>query len=116
MTFKSLGAAELHQILDIELMSVHERIFRAMGSDTVMLALDERAREFLLEEGTDSRYGARHLKRAIETRLTQPLSKLIAGGQVHAGEQIVVECEGDGSGLIFLQGSGDSPDELSAAA
>jgi ATP-dependent Clp protease ATP-binding subunit ClpB len=114
VSFKSLGPAELHRILDIEMLSVHERIFRAMGSDSVMLALDQSAREFLLREGTDSRYGARHLKRAIEARLTQPLSKLIASGQVHSGEEVIVEC--DGNGLVFLQGSGDATDEYCAAA
>jgi ATP-dependent Clp protease ATP-binding subunit ClpB len=119
VSFKQLGAAELHRILDIELQSVHERIFRAMGSESVLLSLDQGAREFLLREGTDSRYGARHLKRAIETRLTQPLSKLIASGQVQSGEQLIVEC--GGNCLIFAQETSEvpsliGPDQLCAAA
>jgi ATP-dependent Clp protease ATP-binding subunit ClpB len=119
VSFKPLGAPELQRILDIELLAVHERIFHAMGSGSVILSLNEGAREFLLREGTDSRYGARHLKRAIETRLTQPLSRLIASGQVKAGEQLLVEC--DGNCLIFAQETGEAAsqtgsDELFAAA
>jgi ATP-dependent Clp protease ATP-binding subunit ClpA len=110
VSFKPLGPAELHRILDIELQSVHERIFNAMGSSSVILSLDESAREFLLREGTDSRYGARHLKRAIETRLTQPMSKLIASGQVQSGERLIVEC--DGNGLIFAQETNELPSEI----
>jgi ATP-dependent Clp protease ATP-binding subunit ClpB len=110
VSFKPLGAAELQRILDIELQYVHERIFRAMGPQSAVLSLDEGARDFLLREGTDSRYGARHLKRAIETRLMQPLSKLIASGQVRRGEQLLVEC--DGNCLIFAQETGEAPAQI----
>jgi hypothetical protein len=47
----------------------------------------------LLTEGTDSKYGARHLKRAIERYLVQPLSNLIATNQVRSGDWVKVELE-----------------------
>lgn len=84
VTFHPLGRPELQKILDIELDSVRERAL-------LPFTLDEHAREFLLREGTDTRYGARHLKRAIERNLVHPLSNLIATGQVKSGDRLAVE-------------------------
>jgi ATP-dependent Clp protease ATP-binding subunit ClpA len=54
-------------------------------------------------EGTDSRYGARHLKRAIERLLVQPLSNLIASSQIHRGDCIRVSHSEDSPFLIFVR-------------
>src|SRR5262249_38149288 len=77
VTFKPLGDEELRRILDIELGMVQERIQSAADRSFVM-NVTEPARDFLLLEGTDSRYGARHLKRAIEQLLVQPLANLVS--------------------------------------
>ena len=61
------------------------------------------AREFLLVEGTDLRYGARHLKRAIERLLVQPLSNLMASGQIQHDDCIHVSHE-DGSSVLTFGG------------
>ncbi|MBI4875447.1 MAG: ATP-dependent Clp protease ATP-binding subunit [Acidobacteria bacterium] len=90
VTFRPLGAAELKKILDIELNFVQQRVFRASGERSFVFTTTEPARQFLLEQGTDTRYGARHLKRAIERLLVQPLSNLIATEQVRGGDWIEV--------------------------
>jgi len=59
------------------------------------------AKEFLLMEGTDLRYGARHLKRAIERLLVQPLSNLMASGQIHCGDLIRVTHEDGSAAFLF---------------
>jgi ATP-dependent Clp protease ATP-binding subunit ClpB len=97
VTFRPLGAPELQRILDIELDAVRARLLRAAGA--VEFAVNEKARAFLLREGTDQRYGARHLKRAIERRLVQPLSNLVATGQVQAGDLLYVD--GASDKLVF---------------
>jgi ATP-dependent Clp protease ATP-binding subunit ClpB len=107
VSFKPLGAAELHRILDIELEAVQARIFHAMGALSVILSVERGAREILLQEGTDERYGARHLKRAIERNVVQPISNLIASGQLQAGERVTIES--DSNRLIFVK----EPCELS---
>jgi ATP-dependent Clp protease ATP-binding subunit ClpA len=56
-----------------------------------------------LREGSDPRYGARHLKRAIERLLVHPMSNLIATGQVKEGDQVLVHVDGDGVRLVFLK-------------
>jgi len=59
------------------------------------------AREFLLREGTDVKYGARHLKRAIERHLVFPLSNLIATGQIGVGDVIKIDMGPSGEKLAF---------------
>jgi ATP-dependent Clp protease ATP-binding subunit ClpA len=103
VVFNSLGAAELRQIVDLELKAVQERIFKATGTNTIQFTVDDRAKDFLLTEGTDVRYGARHLKRAVERSLVQPMSNLIATGQVQSGDQLTVEFDSALWRLVFLK-------------
>ena len=60
---------------------------RAAGTNSMTFALSEEAKAFLLREGTDERYGARHLKRALERHLVQPISNLMATGQAQGGDR-----------------------------
>jgi hypothetical protein len=69
--------------------------FRFECSDT--------AKGFLLREGTDARYGARHLKRAVERRLVQPLAGLITTEQVQAGEKVMIDVSPDTGSLLFTK-------------
>jgi ATP-dependent Clp protease ATP-binding subunit ClpB len=101
VVFKSLRTEQLRKIVDIELETVQERIRNAAGNKTFLVNVTDTAREFLLEEGTDFRYGARHLKRAIERLLVQPLSNLLASGQIYRGDCIRV-CHEDGSAALMF--------------
>jgi ATP-dependent Clp protease ATP-binding subunit ClpA len=101
VVFKSLGNEELSRIVDIELAMVQERIHAAAGSSTFLVNVTDTAREYLLLEGTDFRYGARHLKRAIERLLVQPLSNLMASGQIQKGDCIRVSHEDGSADLVF---------------
>src|SRR3984893_2377414 len=101
VVFKSLGAEELRRIVDIELEMVQRRIQTAAASKPFLVNVTDAAREFLLVEGTDFRYGARHLKRAIERLLVQPLSNLMASGQIHRGDCIRVSHEDGSAALMF---------------
>ena len=101
IVFKSLGIEELRRIVDIELEMVQQRIQAAAGSRPFLLHVNDTAREFLLVEGTDFKYGARQLKRAIERLLVQPLSNLMASGQIRRGDCIRVSQERGSAGLLF---------------
>jgi ATP-dependent Clp protease ATP-binding subunit ClpA len=101
VVFKSLGAEELRRIVDIELELVQERIQAAAGSNPFQVEISDSAKEFLLAEGTDCRYGARHLKRAIERFLVQPLSNLMASNQIRSGDRIRVSHNGASARLLF---------------
>jgi ATP-dependent Clp protease ATP-binding subunit ClpA len=101
VVFKSLGTAELRRIIDIELQFVQERIHAAAQENRFFIAVSESAREFLLAEGTDARYGARPLKRAIERLLVQPLSNLMASKQIRRDDYVRVSHVQDAPSLLF---------------
>jgi ATP-dependent Clp protease ATP-binding subunit ClpA len=101
VVFKSLGTEELRRIVDIELEMVQQRIQTAAASKPFQVKCNRCCREFLLVEGTDFRYGARHLKRAIERLLVQPLSNLMASGQIRRGDCIRVGHQDGSESLVF---------------
>jgi hypothetical protein len=63
------------------------------------------ARAFLLREGTDLKYGARHLKRAIERHVVYPLASLLATDQVSLGDVVSIDWKAGEMGLTFLKES-----------
>ena len=103
VVFKSLGNEELRRIVDIELELVQKRIQTAAASKPFLINVTKGAKEFLLMEGTDVKYGARPLKRAIERLLVQPLSNLIATSQIQHGDCIRVSHREGSSSLVFFR-------------
>jgi ATP-dependent Clp protease ATP-binding subunit ClpA len=103
IVFRTLQHEHLQQILDIELRRVQERILSSAGARQFVFRCTPSARDFLLREGTDARYGARHLKRSIERHLVFPLANLIATGQAGLGDLIVVDYTPTRSKLVFLR-------------
>jgi ATP-dependent Clp protease ATP-binding subunit ClpA len=109
VVFRSLGAEELGRILSIELNFLQQRIFNSAGAAPFVFNLTSEARGYLLLEGTDMKYGARHLKRAIERALVHPLSNLIASGQVHGGDLLKVDFDPEQCELVFIKEAEDMP-------
>ena len=105
VVFNPLGENQLRQILGLELQAVEERVCRATGATSIAFTVDSAARDFLLREGTDLRYGARHLKRAVERLLVQPTSNLLASGQLQAGDTLLVDFDAELNGLTFSKES-----------
>ena len=101
VVFRSLATPELRRIMDIELDIVQERIGAAVKEKPFSMHVTASAKELLLAEGTDVRYGARPLKRAIERLLVHPLSNLMASGQIGCGDYIRVSQAQDAPGLLF---------------
>jgi ATP-dependent Clp protease ATP-binding subunit ClpB len=109
VVFRSLGTEQLSRILSIELNQLQQRIFNSAGTTPFVFNVTQEARGFLLREGTDMKYGARHLKRAIERSLVHPLSNLIASGQVHGGDLLQVDFDPESQQLIFTKEAEDMP-------
>jgi ATP-dependent Clp protease ATP-binding subunit ClpA len=103
VVFKPLGEPELRKILSIELGLVQKRIVQASPDRAFVFTASDDAKNYLLSEGTDAKYGARHLKRAIERHLVQPMSNLIATDQVRGGDLIRVDYDADDRCLTFLR-------------
>jgi len=103
VVFKALGNEQLDRIIDIELELVQQRAQAALANKPFFLNVTGSARKFLLTEGIDLRYGARPLKRAIERLLVQPLSNLMATGQVQCHDRIHITHSGESSSLTFFR-------------
>ena len=114
VVFRSLKEHHLRAILDLELQAVQDRIMLSAGTKFVFQCSSE-AKEMLLDEGIDYKYGARHLKRAVERFLVYPLSNLVATGQIGLGDLVFVGLNKDTKRLVFSKQSGgaliaDMPD------
>jgi ATP-dependent Clp protease ATP-binding subunit ClpA len=103
VTFQPLGTEQLKRILEIELNLVQQRIFNAPSDRAFVFTLSDESKGHLLTEGTDMKYGARHLKRAIERLLVQPMSNLIATDQVRGGDWIRVDFDESLKALSFAR-------------
>jgi ATP-dependent Clp protease ATP-binding subunit ClpA len=117
VVFRTLSREHLGKILDIELDRVERRILSADPERIFGFHYTPAAKDFLLKEGTDPKYGARHLKRAIERHIVFPLSSLISTGQMYGGDTVTVDVSTDGQTLIFTKeqiepasGGGDGPE------
>ena len=103
VVFKPLGEPELRRILDLELGQVQQRILYSPAEKCFVFTVSDTGKDFLLGEGTDVKYGARHLKRAIERLLVHPLSNLMATSQVTAGDWIQADFDAERRCLLFTK-------------
>jgi len=103
VTFRPLGSEDLRRILDIELNLVQQRIFSTNPERAFIFKITEAGKGHLLEEGTDVKYGARHLKRAIERLVVQPISNLIATDQVRGGDWVKVDFDSGERCMTFTR-------------
>jgi ATP-dependent Clp protease ATP-binding subunit ClpB len=100
VVFHPLRQEQLEEILEIELGMVQQRVLDT-GRGQFLFRATPAARKFLLQEGTDFKYGARHLKRAIEKFVVCPLANLLATGQVRFGDMLLVDWDGNDQALSF---------------
>src|SRR5487761_594252 len=100
VVFHPLREQQLELILDIELGMVQQRVLET-AKGKFLFRVTQPAREFLLKEGTDLKYGARHLKRAIERHLVYPLASLLATDQIHLGDVLSIDWDAAGNCLVF---------------
>ncbi|MGC1617805.1 MAG: AAA family ATPase [Candidatus Acidiferrum sp.] len=102
VVFHPLRRAQLEEVLEIELGQVQQRVLET-AKGQFLFRVTSAGREFLLQEGTDQRYGARHLKRAIERHVVYPLANLLATEQVHLGDLVCIDWNKDNEGLSFVR-------------
>jgi ATP-dependent Clp protease ATP-binding subunit ClpB len=102
VVFHPLRTEQLEQILEIELGMVQQRVFET-AKGRFLFRVMPAAREFLLREGTDLKYGARHLKRAIERHVVYPLASLLATEQVALRDALSIDWDGADERLEFLK-------------
>jgi ATP-dependent Clp protease ATP-binding subunit ClpA len=109
VVFRPLGETELRKILGLELNILQQRIFNSPTGAPFVFSVTDGARDYLLREGTDMKYGARHLKRAIDRSLVHPISNLIATEQIRGGDLIRVDFDPIQARMTFFKEAEDMP-------
>jgi ATP-dependent Clp protease ATP-binding subunit ClpB len=95
--FEALGRDELAHIVDLQLALLEKRLaVRRIGIDVT-----DAARAWLADTGYDPAYGARPLRRLIQTAIGDPLAKLLIGGEVVDGGRVAVDVGDEGGGLTL---------------
>lgn len=120
VVFHPLRREQLEEVLEIELGHVQKRVLET-AKGQFLFRVTPAGRDFLLQEGTDQRYGARHLKRAIERHVVYPLANLLATDQVNLGDLVSIDWDREHPELTFVrEGEGalvhDTPSIMAAAA
>jgi ATP-dependent Clp protease ATP-binding subunit ClpB len=95
--FKRLGMEQLKQIIKIQLESLR----RMLEDRKINLVLDPSAEELLAQEGFDLVYGARPLKRAIQSLIQNPLAMKLLSGEIKPNDTIAVKGDQDRGQMIF---------------
>jgi ATP-dependent Clp protease ATP-binding subunit ClpB len=95
--FHRLREEDLRAIVDIQL----ERLARVLADRGLTVELTDAAKEFLASRGWDPVYGARPLKRAIQTWLQNPLAVALLEGRLGEGDHVLVDVSADGEELVF---------------
>jgi ATP-dependent Clp protease ATP-binding subunit ClpB len=103
VVFKSLADKDLRRILDIELAIFQQRLLAGANQKKFVFAVSDEAKTFLLEQGVDPRYGARHLKRSMERLMVQPMSNLLATDQIQDGDCLRIEFDAEERELTFTK-------------
>src|SRR6266403_1632356 len=102
VVFHPFRRDQLEKVLDIELGQVQQRVLETAKGQFLFRVTDA-GRDFLLQEGTDQRYGARHLKRSIERHVVYPLANLLATEQVHLGDLVCIDWNKEQDCLTFVR-------------
>jgi ATP-dependent Clp protease ATP-binding subunit ClpB len=89
--FHQLSRDQIGQIIDVQLA----RLLAMLAERNIQLSLDDSARQLLAREGYDPNYGARPLKRAIQTLIQNPLAVKLLNGEVLPGQRVKVTAHGD---------------------
>ncbi len=92
IVFHQLGMDHMKAIVDIMLGSIMKRTVRQMN---MKLQISDAAKAFLVEKGYDEKYGARPLRRAIQTHLEDKLAEAVLDGLIHSGDEVQIDRDGD---------------------
>ncbi|HNN49142.1 MAG TPA: AAA family ATPase, partial [Marmoricola sp.] len=93
--FEALTKDELGHIVDLQLAALDKRL----GARRITLTVTDAARKWLAEEGFDPAYGARPLRRLVQTSIGDPLARLLISGEVGDDDRVRIDLNEDGSGL-----------------
>ena len=98
VVFSSLDRDQLVRIIEVQL----EKLKSNLAEKGITLVLEESAKDLVIHEGYDPAFGARPLKRAIQSLIQNPLAVKILSGEVASGQTVKVEANGDGMNFSIV--------------
>lgn len=99
IVFRQLNREHLRKIIDLEIRTVYTRL----KEKNLPLEVTQAAKDFLIDQGYDEKYGARPLRRAVEQHLEDPLAEELLRGDIKEGESITVDLNETKDRLSFTQ-------------
>ena len=99
IVFHQLLRKHLRKIIEIEMRGIRKRL----EDRSMVLDLTEAAKDFLIEQGYDEKFGARPLRRSVENNVEDPLAEALLRGDLKEGETVYVDVSEDGKALTFTQ-------------
>ena len=106
VVFKSLSTEQLRGIVDLMLLELRDRLI----ANGMSIELTEAAKDLIAKDGTDPVYGARPLRRTIQSMIEDPLSEELLSGQWTAGDIVAVDVDAEGKKLVFTKTTGVIPE------
>jgi ATP-dependent Clp protease ATP-binding subunit ClpB len=97
ISFHRLDRNHINRIFDIEVEKLRQRLVE----QRLDIAVSEQARDFVIDMSYDPQFGARPLKRAIQSRIQNPLAKALLSGSFEPGKTVSVELEGEGDKALL---------------
>ncbi len=101
ITYQPLTAESLSQIVDHQITALQTHVNTRLGTRCFQIEVPFETRQWFIEKGTSSEYGARELNRTIHRNLTQPLATMVAMGQIDTGARVRVEITPDREKLVI---------------
>jgi ATP-dependent Clp protease ATP-binding subunit ClpA/CheY-like chemotaxis protein len=109
ITYQPLTAESLSAILDHQIADLQNHVNTRLAGRCFQIEVPYETRQWLIEKGTSSEYGARELNRTIHRHLTQPLATMVATGQIDAGARVRVDIAAERDKLVLRPtGSGEA--------
>jgi ATP-dependent Clp protease ATP-binding subunit ClpC len=99
IVFRQLQRRDLRKIIEIELGYLRTRL----EDKKISLDVSNEAKDYLIDQGYDEKFGARPLRRAVEQHVEDPLAESLLRGEIKEGEPLLVLLNPDGPGLVFRQ-------------
>lgn len=106
VVFKSLSTEQLRGIVDLMVLELRDRLI----ANGMSIELTEAAKDLIAKDGTDPVYGARPLRRTIQSMIEDPLSEELLSGQWAAGDIVAVDVDAEGKKLVFTKTTGVIPE------
>ncbi len=101
ITYQPLTAESLAAIVDHQISDLQNHVISRLGLRCFNIEVPFETRQWFIEKGTSSEYGARELNRTIHRHLTQPLATMVAMGEIDPGSRVRVEIAEDRAGLLL---------------